>query len=265
MGILNITLDSFSNAGEHYDHEIAVQYARDMVHYGADIIDVGGESTRPGAARVCITEQIERVVSVIKILNDILPKNILISIDTTSSEVAHAAFSVGASVINDVSAGREDKKLLGFAAETKAPLVLMHMQGQPSNMQDSPQYKNVIVEIKDFLLKQARQAELMGVDSDNILIDPGIGFGKTKQNNLDLIANLSELIATDYGVLLGASRKSFMGSICEIENYSELVGGTCATTSLAVLAGVKIIRAHDVKENRQAIDVTYALKQSMKI
>jgi dihydropteroate synthase len=161
-----------------------------------------------------------------------------------------------------VSAGREDEGILEFAAESKAPLILMHMQGQPRNMQDAPTYTNVVEEIKDFLCERASHAEVKGVEPERILIDPGIGFGKSIQDNLDLIANLSELIASGYGVLLGASRKSFMNSICEVESYSELVGATCATTALAVLAGVKIIRAHDVKENRQAIDVTYALKQS---
>lgn len=264
MGILNVTPDSFSNEGEHFDSDIAIQHALAMIQDGADIIDIGGESTRPGAARVSIARQIERVVPVIKALNETLPISIPVSIDTTSAEVAQAAFAAGASIINDVSAGREDKNLLSFAAETKAPLILMHMQGQPANMQDAPHYENVIEEIKTFLLEHAHNAESMGVDAENILIDPGIGFGKTKQNNLDLIANLSELIATGYGVLLGASRKRFMGSICNIEKFSELVGATCTTTTFAVMAGVKIVRVHDIKENRQAIDVAYALKQSIK-
>jgi dihydropteroate synthase len=263
MGILNVTPDSFSNEGEHFNTELALQHALSMVKDGADIIDIGGESTRPGAARVSIKEQIERVVPVIKALQTSLPETIPISIDTTSSEVAQAAFAAGASIINDVSAGREDAYLFSFAAETKAPLILMHMQGQPKTMQEAPHYENVIEEIKDFLIERAGAAESAGVAQDKILIDPGIGFGKTRQNNLDLIANLSELIATGYAVLLGASRKRFMGSICNIEKFSELVGATCSTTTFAVMAGVKIIRVHDIKENRQAIDVAYALKQSI--
>jgi dihydropteroate synthase len=264
MGILNVTPDSFSNEGEHFDPDVAIQHALSMVEQGADIIDIGGESTRPGASRVTVVQQIERVVPVITAIVKTLTKSIPISIDTTSSVVAQAAFAAGASIINDVSAGREDRKLLSFAAEAKAPLMLMHMQGQPANMQDAPHYDNVIDEIKNFLIEHAHIAESMGVESDKIFIDPGIGFGKTRQNNLDLIANLSELISTGYGVLLGASRKRFMGSICNIEKFSELVGATCTTTTFAVLAGVKIIRVHDIKENRQAIDVAYALKQSMK-
>lgn len=264
MGILNVTPDSFSNTGEHFNADTAIQHALSMVQDGADIIDVGGESTRPGADRVSIAGQIERVVPVIQALEKTILKSVPISIDTTSAEVAQAAFAAGASIINDVSAGREDRNLLSFAAETKSPLILMHMQGQPANMQDAPYYENVIEEIKTFLIEQAHNAESMGVDADNILIDPGIGFGKTRQNNLDLIANLSEFTATGYSVLLGASRKRFMGSICKVEKFSELIGATCTTTAFAVLAGVKIIRVHDIKENRQAMDVAYALKQSIK-
>ena len=262
MGILNVTPDSFSNDGEHFNTDIAIEHALSMVRDGADIIDIGGESTRPGAARVSAGVQIERVVPVIKALHGTLSDAIPISIDTTSSEVAGAAFKAGASIINDVSAGREDESLLSFAAETKAPLILMHMLGQPLDMQDAPHYGHAVDEIKNFLTERASNAEAKGVESNKLFIDPGIGFGKTKQNNLDLIANLSELVATGYGVLLGASRKRFMGSICNIEKFSELVGATCATTAFAVMAGVKIIRAHDIKENRQAIDVAYALKQS---
>ena len=262
MGILNVTPDSFSNDGEHFNTAVAIEHALAMIEEGADIIDIGGESTRPGAQRESIAEQLNRVIPVIDGVVSAVLDSIPISIDTTSSEVAEAAFKAGASIINDVSAGREDEGILEFAAESKAPLILMHMQGQPRNMQDAPTYTNVVEEIKDFLCERASHAEVKGVEPERILIDPGIGFGKSIQDNLDLIANLSELIASGYGVLLGASRKNFMNSICEVESYSELVGATCATTALAVLAGVKIIRVHDVKENRQAIDVTYALKQS---
>ena len=263
MGILNVTPDSFSNNGEHFDTSVAIEHALTMIKEGADIIDIGGESTRPGAQRVSITEQLNRVIPVIDGLAGAVSESISLSIDTTSSKVAESAFKAGASIINDISAGREDEGLLEFAAESKAPLILMHMQGQPTNMQDAPTYTNVVKEIKTFLCERARVAEARGVQSDRILIDPGIGFGKSRQNNLDLIANLPELIASGYGVLLGASRKSFMDGICDVEKYNELVGATCATTALAVLAGVKIIRAHDVKDNRQAIDVAYALKKSM--
>ncbi len=263
MGILNVTPDSFSNEGEHFDIEDAIQHAFSMIEDGAEIIDIGGESTRPGAKRVSSSKQIERVVPVIEAIHaahSVIP----VSIDTSSSAVAEAAFVAGASIINDISAGREDRKLISFAAESRAPLILMHMQGQPENMQDAPRYENALEEIKHFLTERASLAESMGVAREKILIDPGIGFGKTKQNNLDLIANLPELVASGYGVLLGASRKRFMGSICDIEKFSELIGATCSTTTFAVMAGVKVVRVHDVKENRQAIDVAYALKKSIK-
>ncbi len=264
MGILNVTPDSFSNEGEHFDSDIAIKHALEMVEAGADIIDIGGESTRPGASRVSADVQIERVVPVIKTINKELSSRIPVSIDSTSSAVVKAAFDAGATLINDVSAGREDEELFAFAASSGAPLILMHMQGQPKHMQDAPHYENVVEEVKSFLLERAKLAEAKGVRAENILVDPGIGFGKTKQNNLDLIANLHKLSESGYGVFLGASRKRFMGSICDIENFSELVGATCATTALAVMADVKIIRVHDIKENRQALDVAFALKESMK-
>ncbi len=263
MGILNVTPDSFSNHGEHFNTDLAIEHALKMVKAGADIIDIGGESTRPGAARVSADVQKDRVVPVIEVINKELSAKMPISIDSTSAAVVEAAFNAGATLINDVSAGREDEGMFAFAASSEAPLILMHMQGQPENMQDAPQYDNVIEEVRSFLLSRAKLAESKGVRSENILIDPGIGFGKTKQNNLDLIANLHKLSESGYGLFLGASRKRFMGSICDIENFSELVGATCATTALAVMAGVKIIRVHDIKENRQALDVAYALKESM--
>ena len=263
MGILNVTPDSFSNEGEHFQEDIAIEHALSMIEEGADILDIGGESTRPGADRVPAEEQLKRVIPVIESLKAGPGSSTPISIDTTSSLVARKAFEAGASIINDVSAGREDENMFAFAAETGAPYIIMHMQGQPKNMQDAPRYENALEEILSFLVQQASVAEAVGVKSSNILIDPGIGFGKSKQNNLDLVANLGKFKDTGYGVLLGASRKRFMGSICDIDKYSELVGATCATTALAVMAGVDMIRVHDIKENRQALDVAYALKQSV--
>ena len=263
VGILNVTPDSFSNDGEHFQTDLAIEHALLMVEQGADIIDIGGESTRPGAGRVSPEEQLERVIPVIEGLRKHANQIVPISIDSTSSRVVNAAFDAGASIINDVSAGMDDEQVLHFAASVNAPLILMHMQGQPKNMQDSPHYENVVEEVCSFLVSRAKAAESAGVKADNIFLDPGIGFGKTKQNNLDLIANLQRLSETGYGVFLGASRKRFMGSICDIEKYSELVGATCATTALAVMAGVRMIRVHDIKENRQALDVAFALKQSM--
>ena len=265
VGILNVTPDSFSNDGEHFRTETAIEHGLLMLEQGADIIDIGGESTRPGAGRVKPEVQLQRVIPVIEGLRKHESKMVPLSIDSTSSIVVKAAFEAGASIINDVSAGREDEEVFKFAAAATCPLILMHMQGQPKNMQDAPQYEDVVEEVCDFLVGRAKTAESLGVKSENILLDPGIGFGKTRQNNLDLIANLPRLSETGYGVFLGASRKRFMGSICDIEKYSELVGATCATTALAVMAGVKMIRVHDIKENRQALDVAFALKQSMPV
>ena len=265
MGILNVTPDSFSNRGEHFDKQVAIEHALQMVEEGADILDIGGESTRPGAERVSIEEQIKRIEPVIHAVSQSIPASVQISIDTTRSEVAKAAFNAGASIINDVSAGREDEALFSYAATQNAPLILMHMQGQPETMQVAPSYENVIDDVHDFLIQRASLAEHSGVSKELIYIDPGIGFGKTRENNLDLIATLARLGKSGYGVMLGASRKRFMGSICEIEEFSELVGATCSTTALAVLSDVKIIRVHDIKENRQALDVAFAIKQRMEL
>ena len=264
MGILNVTPDSFSDGGQYNNPEAALNHARRMLDEGADIIDIGGESTRPGAGRVPPDEQIKRVVPIIKQLQQEIPPGIPLSIDTTSTVVAGAALDNGASIINDVSAGRNDPRMFKLIAAAKVPCILMHMQGTPDMMQDNPQYDDVVVEIKSFLLERAAAAQKVGVSKENIVIDPGIGFGKSRQDNLDIIMNLDSFTGSGYPVLLGASRKRFMGSICHIESYSELVGASCATTALGVFAGVRIFRVHDVKENRQALDVAYALRESQR-
>ncbi len=259
MGILNVTPDSFSDGGLHRDLKTALARAHEMVEQGVDIIDVGGESTRPGAGRVSAQEQLERVIPIIRHLQQELPGDVPVSIDTTSTIVAGAALEHGATIVNDISAGRDDPDMFSLVAGAGAPYILMHMQGTPGTMQDRPHYTDVVAEIKSFLLERAAAAREAGIREKNLVIDPGIGFGKSKQDNLDIIANLNSFTETDYPVLLGASRKRFMGSICAIESYSELVGATCATTALGVFAGVRIFRVHDVKENRQALDVAWAL------
>ena len=259
MGVLNVTPDSFSDGGLHLDTGVAVAHACEMVELGADMIDVGGESTRPGADRVPPEEQLKRVIPVIRQLQQELPADIPISIDTASTVVADAALEQGAAIVNDISAGREDPGMFSLVAEAAVPYIIMHMQGTPRTMQDNPRYDDVVAEIRSFLLERAAAAEAAGVRQENLVIDPGIGFGKSKRDNLDIIVNLDSFIATGYKVLLGASRKRFMGSICDITSYSELVGATCATTAIGVLAGVHILRVHDIKENRQALDVAWAL------
>ncbi|MCI0667267.1 MAG: dihydropteroate synthase [Methylococcaceae bacterium] len=260
MGILNLTPDSFSDGGSHTERGTAVHFALRMVRDGADIIDVGGESTRPGSQPVAAAEQIRRVEGVIAALRKTLPGEIPISIDTTRSEVAEAAVAAGASILNDVRAGRDDDRMFGLAARKNLPVILMHMQGIPLTMQQDPHYDDVVSEIRAFLLERADRARQAGIIGDNIVIDPGIGFGKTKEHNRQLIANLKAFVDTGYPVLLGASRKRFLGAINQEEEPRNLVGATCATTVLGVQAGVRIFRVHDVMANRQAADVAFFLR-----
>ena len=259
MGVLNVTPDSFSDGGLHQDPAAAVARAHEMVELGADLIDIGGESTRPGADRVSPEEQLKRVLPVIRQLQQELPPELPISIDTASTVVAGAALEQGAAIVNDISAGRDDPGMFRLVAEAGVPYIIMHMQGTPRTMQDNPQYTDVVEEIKSFLQERAAAARDEGVMQENLVIDPGIGFGKSRRDNLDIIVNLDRFTATGYKVMLGASRKRFMGSICDITSYSELVGATCATTAIGVFAGVSILRVHDIKENRQALDVAWAL------
>ena len=259
MGVLNVTPDSFSDGGLHQDLAAAVARAHEMVELGADLIDIGGESTRPGADRVSPGEQLERVLPVIRQLRQELPAELPISIDTTSTVVAKAALEQGAALVNDISAGRDDPGMFRLVAEAGVPYIIMHMQGVPRTMQDNPQYADVVEEIRSFLQERAAAARDEGIMPENLVIDPGIGFGKSKRDNLDIIMNLERFTETGYKVMLGASRKRFMGSICDISSYSELVGATCATTTIGVFTGVSILRVHDIKENRQALDVAWAL------
>ena len=261
MGILNVTPDSFSDGGKFSGLNEALQQVELMLSEGVDIIDIGGESTRPGAEPVAAGEQIQRVVPVIDAIRQQWG-DVLISIDTTLGEVAKAALDAGANIINDVSGGRDDAAILTLAAQTGVPIILMHSQGTPKTMQDNPEYENVVQEVLDALNECVNAALKAGVKKENIAIDPGIGFGKRKQDNIDLLAHLDALVATGFPVLLGTSRKRFMGTICEVTEPSELVTATAVTTALGVMAGVQMFRVHDVKENRQAADVAWAIKQS---
>jgi dihydropteroate synthase len=262
MGILNVTPDSFSDGGRYSDVDAAVRQARRMLDEGADIIDIGGESTRPGSEPVAADEQIRRVAPVITAIRQQVSADIPISIDTTLSEVAKAALKAGADIINDISAGRDDEAILALAAETDAPIILMHSQGAPKTMQDKPYYDDVVREVLAALHRQIDAALKAGIKKERIVIDPGIGFGKRKQDNIDLLAHLDAFVATGYPVLLGASRKRFMGAICAVKEPSELVTATAVTTALGIMAGVQMFRVHDVRENRQAADVAWAIRQS---
>ncbi len=261
MGILNVTPDSFSDGGRYVDTRDAVARGLEMVDEGADIIDIGGESTRPGSKRVDATEQKRRVLDVISTLSKELSSDVVISIDTTLSEVAEAALDAGAGFVNDVTGGTEDESLIKLVADRNVPYCIMHMQGKPGNMQDNPTYQDVCREVKEFLLQQANKAESLGVAKQNIVLDPGIGFGKRTQHNLELLKQLSALSEANFPILLGTSRKRFMGEICNTDNPLQRMPATCATTALGVEAGVKIFRVHDVWQNRQAADVSFAIKQ----
>ncbi len=263
MGILNITPDSFSDGGIFLDPHRAVEHALAMEAAGADIIDVGGESTRPGAGRVPEHQQLQRVLPVIRALRERLRPGTGISIDTTLAGVAEQACVAGATMVNDISAGEDDPGILRLAAERKVPIVLMHKQGMPASMQDQPGYADVVAEIKDYLLERAEMALRSGVCPDQIILDPGIGFGKTLQHNLQLLANLETFVNLGYPILLGASRKASLAQICDEADRKELIGATCATTALGALAGVRLFRVHDVKENRQAATVAWAVKKGI--
>ena len=259
MGILNVTPDSFSDGGQFLDVAAAVAAAERMVVEGADIIDIGGESTRPGSQGVTAAEQIARVVPVVDALVRCLPAGVVLSVDTRSAEVARAALVAGAHIVNDVAAGA-DPGMFEVVAEHRAAIVLMHMQGTPETMQQAPHYHDVVSEVRDFLLVRAAAAQSCGVAREHIALDPGIGFGKTRAHNLELLGGLKQFAARGYPVLLGTSRKRFMGAICSETNPLELLGATCATTALGVAAGVQLFRVHDVKANRQAADVTWAIR-----
>lgn len=255
MAIINVTPDSFSDGGEYLVPEAAVQRASDSIAAGADILDVGGESTRPGSDPVGDEEQIRRVVPVIKAIRNELANSPLISIDTRSAVVAEAALVAGADIINDVSAGRDDPRMFSLASLYFAPLVLMHMQGTPKDMQDAPHYRDVVSDVLAFFKERMEAARGQGLSSEQLILDPGIGFGKRRVDNIALLAHLDRFNKLGPALLLGTSRKRFMGSICRNAAPFELLGATAATTALGVAKGARIFRVHDVALNRQAADV----------
>ena len=255
-GILNVTTDSFSDGGLFFDTNKAIEQGLKMAVAGAAIIDIGGESTRPGAESVSNDEQIKRTIPVIQALSKKI--NIPISIDTYSYKVAKAALDAGAAMINDITA-LSDKRMAKLAAENQLPVVLMHMQGKPATMQIKPTYKNVVTEVLQFLLERAKKAQQFGIAKERIFIDPGIGFGKTLEHNLLLLRNIDRFVATDYRVLIGTSRKSFIGKLTSKENPQDRIFGTAATVALCAAAGVSIVRVHDVTEMLEVVKVTNSI------
>ena len=262
MGILNVTPDSFSDGGAYPSTKSAVDRALIMIEQGAKIIDIGGESTKPGSERVPPIEQKRRIIDVISQLKKVIPNNILISVDTTSSEVAQAAIDLGVEMINDVSGGTDDEKMMPLIAQNNLYYCIMHMQGSPKTMQDNPTYENVIEEIKSFLMAQAIKLTELGLEKNKIILDPGIGFGKTTNHNLEILNNLEIFSSLGFNTLLGASRKRLFSEISKENNPEDRISGTCATSALGVVAGINIFRVHDVWQNKQAIDVAFNIKKA---
>jgi len=257
MGVLNVTPDSFSDGGHFFDAERAVEHGLRMAADGAAIIDVGGESTRPGSAPVSVDEQIERVVPVIKALCKKI--DVPISIDTYELEAAKAALEAGAGMINDITA-LSDERMAELAAKHDVPVVLMHMQGTPATMQIEPKYEDVVSEVLLFLLERAKRGADFGIAKNMIFIDPGIGFGKTLEHNLLLLRDIDKFVASGYRMLIGTSRKSFIGKLTGREKPAERIFGTTATVALCAVAGVSIVRVHDVAEMVDVVKVANKLK-----
>ena len=245
MGIVNVTPDSFSDGGRYFDRFDAVEGAVRQAEAGADILDIGGESTRPGSEFISLDEELERVIPVIEEMAR--RTDTPISIDTTKAEVARHALEAGAVMINDISAMRLDPDMPALAAEAGVPVCLMHMQGMPKDMQENPTYTDLLGEVISFLRTRAEEAEEAGVRPDRIILDPGIGFGKTLEHNLELIRRLGELRGLGYPVLLGPSRKAFIGRILDLPANRRLEG-TAAAVALGIAGGADIIRVHDVEE-----------------
>lgn len=256
MGILNVTPDSFSDGGRFFDVAKAVAQGQRMEEEGADIIDIGGESTRPGAEPVSLDEELKRVIPAVDRLSKKI--NIPISIDTYKGKVARQALGHGASMVNDISGLRGDKGMASLVAEADVPLAIMHMKGTPRNMQKNPRYKSVMGEIIHFLRRQSEVALEAGVAREKIIVDPGIGFGKTRQHNLEILNKLPELKSLGFPILLGTSRKSFIGQTLDLST-EERLQGTAATVAYGIAQGANIVRVHDVKEMVQVARMTDAM------
>ncbi|MBN2211822.1 MAG: dihydropteroate synthase [Sedimentisphaerales bacterium] len=259
MGILNVTPDSFSDGGHFLDPDRAVAHGERLAADGAAILDIGGESTRPGSQPVDADEQIRRTVPVIERLRRWV--NIPISIDTTSSKVAQAALDAGAAILNDISALRFDPQMASLAADAKVPVILMHMQGTPGNMQQNPHYDNVVDEVKSFLAERITAAVKAGIDRIRTIIDPGIGFGKTVEHNLMLLGRIGEFHDLGVPILVGPSRKAFIGKILGIDDPNERLFGTAAAVAWCATKRVQILRVHDVLEMSQAARLATAITQ----
>jgi len=259
MGVLNVTPDSFSDGGRHFSTDAALARAAQMADEGADLIDVGGESTRPGSDPVDDDEQIRRVVPVITELAKRTP--LVISVDTTRAAVAQAALDAGAHVVNDISAGTDDSALFPLVARRRAPVILMHMQGRPKTMQQNPFYEDVTAEVAGFLNERLVTAGIHGIDLERILLDPGIGFGKSTQHNLELLRRLMELTVLGRPIVIGTSRKRFVSQVTGEggDDPSQRLFGTAATVAWSVANGAAIVRVHDVGPMRCVVRMIDAI------
>ncbi len=257
MGILNITPDSFSDGGKFIDPQTAIDHALRMVEEGADMIDIGGESTRPGADPVSVDEELSRVIPVVEALIDKTP--VPISIDTRKSDVAKVALETGVHLVNDISGFHFDPDMAETVANYRAPVILMHSKGLPKTMQENPSYTSLIQNISDSLLQSVKFAKKAGIPDDQIVLDPGIGFGKTVDDNFKIIAHLNEFVSLGFPILMGVSRKSFIGKSlnCNEENR---IFGTAAAVSACIMNGAKIIRVHDVKAMHDVATIVDRIK-----
>jgi len=254
MGVLNVTPDSFSDGGQFLDPEHAVERANEMVAQGADIIDVGGQSTRPGSSATSEEKELERVLPVVERLS-----NSLVSVDTTNAIVAERSIAAGAKIINDVSALQVDPQMANVIKVTGSGVVLMHMQGNPETMQNEPHYQDVVSEVKEFLKSRIEFCISHGIKKSQVAVDPGIGFGKSVEHNLELLARLGELRDLECPLLVGTSRKSFIGKLLE-RGVKQRIWGTSATVAWAISQGAGIVRVHDVSEISDVVKMCDAIR-----
>ncbi len=256
MGVVNVTPDSFSDGGLYLDPEAAVRHGIELAEAGADVLDVGGESTRPGSGPVAAGGEIDRVVPVIKRLAAEVDSPV--SVDTRKAEVAAAALDAGAAIVNDVSAGRDDSRMFEVVRDSGAGLVLMHMLGDPKSMQQDPRYDDVVREVREFLEERVAAAEAAGIERGRLCVDPGIGFGKTLEHNLLLLRHIEGVRVPGVPMLVGPSRKAFIGRLTGAEPHDRL-GGTAGAVAWLAAKGVEVVRVHDVREMRQVVAVVDAI------
>jgi len=258
MGIVNVTPDSFSDGGQYFSIDSAVIHAMQLIQDGADILDIGGESTRPGASVISVEEELNRILPVINSIRN-KDETIPISIDTTKSVVAKRAIEAGADIVNDISGFMNDKNMPSVVGSLGVPVILMHMKGTPDTMQNNPQYDDIIGEISAFFINQINVAKMAGVKTEYIILDPGIGFGKTVNHNFTLIQKLNEFCELGYPVLIGPSRKAFIGITLDLPP-KDRVEGTAAAVSAGILNGARIVRVHDVKEMKRVVTITEKIR-----